>query len=474
MFPFLKSLGFAFLIASLFLTLNSSIIGQDEDQKETEAIALFNRGQDAHEKDDLRSAIGFYEKALKLMPEFPEAELQRGRAFAALGDLSTAESAFRSAVALRDDWSLALADLGSLLVRRNKFDEARSVLKKAIEVDAENTPAYVGMSSLLVKTKAGETELRDLLKRITFMSSSAMPTASIWASKALLENALNEKKAAEFSATKALEIDPKNISMLSFLASSSLSGNDPGKAENYIKKLEAVQPKADELIVLKTRLLIATGKADEALKLIESTTDPTIELLDLKAKIVAATSTDIPALEKQLAAEPRNINALIRLCSMLRTTEPLKAMVYCRRAVEVEPNNIEHVIGYGAAMLQAKQFLQAAGLFQKLTVTAPENYTVRANFATALFQLKRYNEAKVQFQWLNEKQPSNAATVFFLAISHDELQEYGDAMANYRSFLKIADPKLNQLEIDKVNLRLPILQKQLNSGKGRKSAKAKS
>jgi len=76
-------------------------LAQDEDGHEGEAIAFFNQGQDAHEKGDLKTAIGLYEKAIKLLPEFPEAELQRGRAFVSLGDLPTAETAFRRAVALR-------------------------------------------------------------------------------------------------------------------------------------------------------------------------------------------------------------------------------------------------------------------------------------------------------------------------------------------------------------------------------------
>jgi tetratricopeptide (TPR) repeat protein len=149
-------------------------------------------------------------------------------------------------------------------------------------------------------------------------------------------------------------------------------------------------------------------------------------------------------------------------------------MEFCRRASDAEPNKIEHAIGYGAALVQAKQYAPAAALFQKLAGVAPDNLTVRANFATALFQLKRYNEAKAQFIWLTEKQPSNAAAYFFLAVAHDELAEYPDAMANYQLFLKHADPKANELEIDKVNLRLPILQKQLDAGKGRKkNAKTK-
>jgi hypothetical protein len=34
-----------------------------------------------------------------------------------------------------------------------------------------------------------------------------------------------------------------------------------------------------------------------------------------------------------------------------------------------------------------------------------------------------------------------------------------DAMANYQQFLKLANPEESKLEIEKVNLRLPALQK---------------
>jgi len=43
-----------------------------------------------------------------------------------------------------------------------------------------------------------------------------------------------------------------------------------------------------------------------------------------------------------------------------------------------------------------------------------------------------------------------------------------DAMANYQQFLKIADSNEFKLEIEKVNLRLPVLQKQIKEKKGRK------
>jgi tetratricopeptide (TPR) repeat protein len=447
---------------------------QASEDLETEAIATFNKGQDAHEAGDLKGAIELYEKAIKLVPDFPEAELQRGNAYRSLGNLEIAETAFRRAVAFKDDWSLALANLGDVLVRRGKFDEARPILKRAIEVDAENTPAYVAMATLAVNTKAPESEMREVYKKISTMADAAKSVASVWSAKAALEVALGDKKSALLSAKKALELDQKNIAVRSIIASVALDSADPTQARSQIAAIEKIEPSAPELALLRIRLLLLEGKNDEAAKAIEANKDPSTEILDLKAQVAAGTSTDVSALEKQLAAEPKNATVLGRLCSIERTKDPLKAMEYCRRANEIDPTNVDFAIGYGAAMLQAKQYLQAAALFQKLQTASPENFTLRANLATALFQLKRYNEAKVQFQWITGKQPDNVIAYYFLAIAHDELGEYGDAMANYQIFLKKADAKTNQLEIDKVNLRLPILQRQLDAGKGRKNAKAKS
>ena len=46
--------------------------------------------------------------------------------------------------------------------------------------------------------------------------------------------------------------------------------------------------------------------------------------------------------------------------------------------------------------------------------------------------------------------------------------EFVDASANYQQFLRIADPESSKLEIEKVNLRLPALQKLIKDGKGKK------
>jgi tetratricopeptide (TPR) repeat protein len=72
-----------FLFGSLGLFCTPGAFGQDSEPAQ-DAVAIFNRAQDVHEKGDLAGAIKLYEQALKILPEFPEAEYQRGTAEIAL------------------------------------------------------------------------------------------------------------------------------------------------------------------------------------------------------------------------------------------------------------------------------------------------------------------------------------------------------------------------------------------------------
>jgi hypothetical protein len=74
----------------------------------------------------------------------------------------------------------------------------------------------------------------------------------------------------------------------------------------------------------------------------------------------------------------------------------------------------------------------------------------------------------VEFRWLTDRQPDQAVAYYFLGIVHDQLMEFADAAANYQQFLRLADPESSKLEIEKVNLRLPIINTLLKEGKGKK------
>ncbi len=456
------------LLAILFCI--ASIASGQEDVEDTsgEAIKLFNEGQDAHEKGELGRAIELYEAALKAVPEFPEAELQRGSALLALGKRTAAETAFRRAVELRDDWTLALAALGSLLVENEAFEEAETILTKAIKLDELNFPAYASLAELRLRTKANSETLRELLSAVVVLTSKAKSPASIWAARAALEHSLGDAGSARISVERGLAIDPKNISALNEAAAIALTQKDPTGADGFTARLASAGGSSTNVRMLRARIAIAKDLPDEALAHLNAIVPATKGSLELIAKIKDATIADPAELETRLAAAPGDALILGRLCSAYRVKAPAKALAYCQQASQAEPENIEHAIGFGAALIQARRFDDAIGLLTKLVGHAPENSTARANLATALFQAKRYQDAKKEFRWLLERQPSLTVAYYFLAVSHDNLAEYMDAMANYQEYLRRADAARDKDEIDRVTLRIPILERQIRSSKGRK------
>jgi len=453
---------------SIVLALYSSSFSQDDPDPESEAVGFFNKGQDAHEKKDFALAIENYDKALKLIPDFPEAELQRGNALVSIGKLDDAEASFRRALELRENWSLAQANLGSLLVQKKKYAEAEKFLTLAIENEELNFPAYAAMTELRLKTKASPAMLDALLTKMRSLTSKANPTASIWASRSALENVVGDKRLAKASAIRALELDSKNLTALSVSADIALFENDPAAADPFVKRLETLVPNADSTKALRARILIVQGKPDDALALLNSIDSPGSEITDLKNQLTATKTVDVAELEKQLAGDLKNPVILAKLCNAYRVSDPNKSLEYCRQAAEAAPTEVQPIVGYGAALIQAKRYDEAVVVLRRLITIAPDNATARANLATALFQLKRYPEAKNEFRWLTDHQPEQPIAYYFLAIVHDQLAEFPDAAANYQQFLRLANPESSKLEIEKVNLRLPVVQKLIKEGKGKK------
>lgn len=470
-------------------TDDSSAEGSDAQHQ---AIALFEQGQNAHEKGDLNGALKFYEQALKLFPEFPEAEYQRGAALVSLSNLAEAEKAFRRAAELREDWSLAWAKLGDVLVEKHSaassaapdseetrriYGEAVRVLQKAIELDASNFPAMVALAELRLRYSTSPNTLNELLAQIrTATDGKANVPAAVWAARGALERRLKDNGAAKSSLNRALTIDPQNQNALLERAQIFAAQGDSEAATVDLQAVARLSPPKTRwrAQVLLAGLLAENGKTEDARKVLEAIdasaqNQPEVARLKNALLVVGAEGAEgIELLEKALKTDTKNVSLLSRLCNLSRTVSPQKALDYCRRAQELEPTEIRHAVGYGAALVQARQFDQAVGLFRKLLEVEPKNFTARQNLALALYELKRYNESIEEFERLIEAKPDAPVIYYYLATANDFAGNYVSALAAYQKFLELAKPETNQLEIDKVKLRLPAVARQVEKGAGKK------
>ena len=150
----------------LFFAAVPHLHGQTLNQ-EDDPIKLFERAQDAHAKNDYKTAIEFYDAAIRLKPEFPEAEFQRALALLLTNRKDEALTGFNRAVELRPDWAFAYARFGSLLSSYYNDDRnGEPILRRAIELESQNVEALVALADL--RARAGDlNEALALSKRAT-------------------------------------------------------------------------------------------------------------------------------------------------------------------------------------------------------------------------------------------------------------------------------------------------------------------
>ncbi len=397
------------LLACAATSLHAQTPEDDERDEGDDPAIIFNRAQDAHAKGDLARAIELYMEAIKVRPEFPEAEFQKGVAQISLKQTADAEKSLRRAIKLRADWSLPQTALGLLLVNAGNDAGAEPFLRRAIEHDAKDSSALASLTSLRLRAGAKD----EALKFIVRATAQENATADMWVVRAGIERAAGDQTAAAASLKRARRLDPNNAAAI-----------------------------------------------EEGIEISVVTNDFERAIADVEAALQAAPDS------QQLRARLANLHALAG--EKHRVSDPQKSLGHYRRAVELEPANVNYATGYASALVQTRRFEQAVALLRRILERAPDDYAAHANLATALDGLKQYPDALIEYKWLNGARPELPVTYFLLARAYDLTGELERALATYEAFLAKADAAQNGLEMEKVNLRLPNLRRQIKNGHGAK------
>jgi len=464
-------------ILLLALTAALPVAAQTEEafgDEATDPVRLFERGQSAHARGDLEKALGFYEQALKVRPEFPEAQFQRGNVLASLNRFDEAEAAFRAAISLKKNWSLPHSALGALLLRRKRDAEAEQSFRQALTIDARDGLALRMLSD--IRLRAGDAnEALDFAKRATAIPDAP---ASAWVGLALAQKATGDKSAAKATLDRVIAGDAQNVAALVERADLLTEEKKFNAALDDLTIAAKLRPGDKGIASRLADTYQKAGKPEQALAVAKAAglEIPKSANADGVAgspeEIEAANSTDPTiarkALEKLLEKNPHNAMLLSRLGASYRTDNPSRSLEYYRQAAELKPDAPEYALGYASALVQARRFAEAVAILRQVVRADPQNYPAHANLATALYELKRYGEALPEYEWIVGAKPEIGVAHYFIATAHDYLGEYPEALASYEKFLAVADAVTNQLEIEKVKLRLPTLRRQIQRGEGAK------
>jgi tetratricopeptide (TPR) repeat protein len=469
--------GFLITASCLILLAAAGAQAQDElGDGSADPIKLFERGQNAHGRGEYAVALDFYEQAIKLRPEFPEAEFQRGNALISLNRPAEAEAALRRAIELRKEWGPPYSVLGALLARGNHDSDAEPVLRQALKLDPHSGVALRALAEIRLRASDAKESI-ELARRATQEKEAPVST---WVLLAMAQRAQGDKAAAKSTLDQALQLDPQNIAALVERADLQTAGGDYEHAIQDLKAAERLKPGDRPILSRLLELYQKTNQADETQRVAQalgidttkgsSTDSGAIKVIGTAAEIEAANDPDPAkaqkALEVLLQKNPRNAMLLGRLGASYRTSDPARSLEFYKRANELEPRNPDYAIGYAAALVQSRRFAEAVGILRQVIAVAPDNYVAHANLATALYELKAFDQALKEYQWLLAAKPDLTIAYYFIATAHDKMSEFEEALAAYEQFMSRADAGVNELEIEKVKLRLPLLKRQIKLGQG--------
>ena len=456
-----------------------------DEQNADKATAAFEAGQDAHQRGELDKAVALYEQAAKLDPALWQADYQLAtlhfgaqRYAAARTTIVKVIEALTPAPELKPYLARAQTLRGEIALAENQPAEAESAFRKTLELNATNARALSGLAELALRNNQ-PAEAVKLAQNALSNGDNSAHTIGLLGEALLLTNKPQEAVAAF---TQALQLEPQRAAFLLGRATAYALTNDEAKA---IQDLTAALPLENNAATrLRLARLYANTKAyAEATTLYQQVLkdEPDNQEAQTALAVLMVESGQsaeaIAALENLLKTSPDRADVRAQLAALYLPTSPDKALIQYLAANKLNPAALSYPVGAASAYVKLKRFSEAIALLRRVLEQNPKGdtaYVAHTNLATALFELDDFANAAREFVWILNQQKDlqkdrqrAAVTLYFLGICFDKLGDLEQAQKVYKQFLTVAGPE-NQLEIDKVKLRLPSLQRQLEKGQGKR------
>jgi len=460
---------------------------QNNDTQPDKLAKLFEAGQNAHQQGELEKAVELYTEALKIDPSVWQVELQLGLVNVSLKRYSQAHIAIGNVISILQD-SAELPEVkpnyirahiiqGEICLAQGKYKESENYFQQALKLNSKAYQAFAGLAELMF--------VQENFTSATAYARSAIANGDTSTSILLLlaESLIKQQLKAE--AVQALNLilsrEPHLLSALRQRAEILLEQGEYSQAIKDLQLTNKLTSDISDKLALANAYILAK-LPQEAIVMYQqiSKDDPSnLEATKALAALYVETGKDkeaIAQLESVVQTEPANAWVHEQLAELYLSVNPERAFAHYSSAAKLVPDNDAYKVGTATALVKLRRFQEAIPILRMVISQSQKGnivYFAHTNLATALFELNDFATAAREFVWILEnvkEQKRAAVSLYFLGICFDKLGDYQQALKAYEQFLGMANQE-NQLEIDKVKLRLPPLQRQIKEGKGKKSAK---
>lgn len=132
-----------------------------ETQKNRRAAAqsFYSQGLGILSRDEYAKAVGYFEKATEIDPNYAEAWYQAGFCYGMLGRHADALRVSKQAAKLRPDWAETFVNIGASSFALGQFKEAAEAYRQATKLDADNADAQYALGLSLNKLNRADEEI---------------------------------------------------------------------------------------------------------------------------------------------------------------------------------------------------------------------------------------------------------------------------------------------------------------------------
>jgi tetratricopeptide (TPR) repeat protein len=353
---------------------------------------------------DVGSAVQAFQQALNLNPQNPAVAATFIDTLRSAGDLENAFKVAQFAVENGCEGPVVLAQLGSLLIENDQFDEAEPFLRRAVE-EGKVPSAYGDLANVLWDSgETDATKLREDREEALALLAQAIELPNLAKSALDMLLDLHEEDRLEKATAlllRAAERHPQNATVLRYVASMYLGGDNPPAALPHLKAILALPRRTLDDDAFARRAVLALevedfeDRYDAAIDAVRSD-DPKKQAGAAKflreiiardprywqphlllALAVRGSEGDAAALAhlhdavrlRPNDAEVRNLLAVI----LRKQGRPREAVDHLRAVVAINPREIEPVINLAACMRDANLFDEARQVCQAALQMIPDH-----------------------------------------------------------------------------------------------------
>ncbi|MCS6884612.1 MAG: tetratricopeptide repeat protein [Blastocatellia bacterium] len=417
------------------------------------AVELFERAQDLHERGEYERAVVLYREVIAILPDAVEPKYQCAAALLATDKAAAAQEAsmlLEQVIGLNPQMLRAYELLAEAKLRCGDTLAAERLLTELLKLDPKNQAVRVRLAELALRSN-NSTKAVELLEQ-TDLDKQGLELLAV-----ALEGR-GDARAALSVYDRLIALSPE----VEYFKRRGVLRLQLGEYALAVEDLsKAPSTDADAALML-AEGLIKIGRKDEALSVAEGIRPADALMRARLAEVFVAAgkiAVGINYLEQAVTeTKQSDLEMMARLAELLIQTDAGRAIEYWQQVLAHE-RRADYITGYASALLKSGKFAEAAAEYRQALKLQP-SYEAKAGLALALFKLEAFAEAAQQFLALIEQRPTVAINYYFLAICFDKLGDLLRAERAYLRFKELAGSEY-QLEVDKVNLRLPILRRQI-------------